>query len=110
MESANTIIFWYFSDHHCLITLDLPFPLVFSIVLLYLLLAYTTSTPSSAPNFCSTVPQGFGNMPDHRRLPNGQPYFTADYAHTAANSTTPATTVETLSPQTQEYDHHIGTG
>jgi len=74
------------------------------------LLAYATSAPTSAHNFCSTVPQGFGNMPDHRRHPNSQQYFTADYPQTAASTTTSATTVETLSPQTQEYDPHITAG
>jgi len=65
-------------------------------------------------------PQGFGNMPDHRRHASSQQtqgaattqhqqaqYFNSDYNNTA--TTASAVTTETPSPQNQDY-HHISSG
>lgn len=51
----------------------------------------------------TTPPQGFGNMPDHRR--SNQQYL-QEYSNSASH-TTAVTTAETLSPQTQDYDHPV---
>ena len=60
----------------------------------------------------SYVPQGFGNMPDHRRhavttqQQQQQHQYFSDYTNSIASST-PVTT-DTLSPQAHEYDHMNG--
>lgn len=66
--------------------------------------AYTTGA-TGGHNYVTTAPQGFGNMPDHRRhTTTAQQYFT-DYPNSIASSTAPSN--DTQSPQTQEYNHHL---
>ena len=64
---------------------------------------------ATTANGHSYVPQGFGNMPDHRRhttTTQQHQYFSSDYTNSIASST-PVTT-DTLSPQAHEYDHING--
>ena len=61
------------------------------------------ATAANGHNYVTATPQGFGNMPDHRRhatTTQPQQYFT-DYTNSVASST-PVTT----DTQTHEYDHH----
>jgi len=60
----------------------------------------TYATTGTGHNYV-TAPQGFGNMPDHRRHQSGQQYFT-EYQN--VNTTTASATTETLSPQSQDYE------